>query len=191
MKQKQTKVQAALAESQEWIAAAREEVKEREAELLRAQEGLRMHLTIYEILEKTFSHSTTPTKKSSKPVNKKSSTTRRGGCAACDYYKPDAIHLDSKLVGYHVYQPSKSKRASGLGDAIKKNIQRRQLDGGVSKMRSAPDTICVFPPKLEDDRSEPCYEVESNPIHDPTMGYAGYHEFVPASTEQAEAASGD
>ena len=62
---------------------------------------------------------------------------------------------------------SKSRRATSLAGVI----------GGTAK------GFCVYRIAL----GTTCNETESNPIHDPATGYAGYHEFQPAT---AQAASG-
>lgn len=149
---KQTKAQAALVEAQQWIDAAREEVKEREADLERAQSGLQMYLTIYDVLEKTFARVATPAKKVSKVASKKA---------------------------------SKFKRASGLGEAIKGNLQRRDAT-------SAADGIpCTYQyPKGGINSGQICDEALHNPVHEITGGYASYHAFQPASTEQSAAVGG-
>jgi hypothetical protein len=62
---------------------------------------------------------------------------------------------------------SKSSRASGLGTTITRNL---------SQYRQVANTPCVA--LVDDNGGEmECGQVEQNPIHDPAMGYGGYHEF--------------
>lgn len=68
---------------------------------------------------------------------------------------------------------SKSSRASGMAAALAKNLSRQRQ--------------CVA--MVDDNGGEmPCGEVESNPIHDPTMGYGGYHEFDAGKLSASSAA---
>lgn len=150
---KQTKAQAALTEAQQWIDAAREEVKERENDLERAQGGLQMYLTIYDVLEKTFARVAAPAKKASKVASKK---------------------------------PSKSKRASGLGDAIKGNLERREPTVG----GFADDTDLQLCTATLAGSNETCAAFKDNALHHDKT-YTAYHAFVPASTEQSAVVSGD
>lgn len=120
-----------------------------------------------------------PEAKPTKKASKKPSKSRKGGCAACDYVKAAEIHLDSNLVGYHVYQPAKSKRASGMAAALNKSLEQQRQAAGTDI------TPCAF----EYRDGMVCRELSDNGIHDSTMSYAGYHEFLPAFTEQPAAVS--
>lgn len=59
---------------------------------------------------------------------------------------------------------SKSLRASGMAAAIKGNLE---------SSRKLKDARCAY----YNSNGLICDTTEDNPIHDPAMGYAGYHEF--------------
>ena len=68
---------------------------------------------------------------------------------------------------------SKSPRASGMAAAIKGNLdQRRAADSNDG------NTPCgyVWPDQ------QTCVEPKSSRLHDPTAGYAGYHEYQPIAS---------
>lgn len=138
-----TKSQQVLAEAREWIEASKEEVAEREAELVRARVQLEMHETIYAVLEKTLSRS--PRRTETKKPGKKSAT--------------------------------KSKRASGMAQAIKNSIGRAQpIQPG-----------CAF--IVNNETGEMCMARDDDTIHDPS--YLSSHLFVhPDQETQASGASG-
>lgn len=101
-------------------------------------------------------------------------------CVACDYTKRHAVHKDSTRDDYHEFQPSssaskKSQRAAGIKEQLNKNL---------SQQRVTDNHKCVY----ESD-GKICLGLEGDAIHDATMGYGGYHEFVPPA--QSAAASGD
>lgn len=76
---------------------------------------------------------------------------------------------------------SKSPRASSLQQQIQGRAKAANSRGGLG--------LCVSRIVVGDDEAgDICNAHESDPIHDPLMGYAGYHEFQPA--EQAVSASG-
>lgn len=80
-------------------------------------------------------------------------------------------------------QPSKSKRASGLGDAIKGNLQRREPTvGGFAD--DADMTRC-----MATDEDGPCGYPPDHNIHHLNTN-PDYHEFVLAATEQSAAVGG-
>lgn len=86
-------------------------------------------------------------------------------------------------------KPSKSKRASGLGDAIKSNLERRDAASATDGIR------CAYRyPKGGINSGQMCDENADNDVHDPLAGYAGYHAFTIASlstsTEQSATVSG-
>ena len=72
---------------------------------------------------------------------------------------------------------SKSPRASGMAAALKQNLNRQ---------RQAIDRD--YQPCQYHDGNLTCGAKEDNTIHDPTMGYAGYHEFQPAASSVAHEA---
>src|SRR6185436_13046600 len=97
-----------------------------------------------------------------KPVKKKAAVERRGQCAACDHIKTHPVHTQANRVGYHVYQPTRSRRAASLAEQIK-------------PAGKAPR--CTY--EVDDNGGlMPCDALADNPIHDKSMGYLGYHEFV-------------
>lgn len=67
---------------------------------------------------------------------------------------------------------SKSSRASGMAAAINRSLTQQQ--------RVTVGSPCAYRVNKNGNETE-CGEVESNAIHDSTMGYAGYHEFQPAA----------
>lgn len=84
--------------------------------------------------------------------------------------------VNEPIEGAMAEKVSKKKRAkkaadSGNGQRRGMPVTTRPLDGGMDKMRCA---------HLGDNDGAPavCGEYAGNPIHDPTMAYAGYHEFV-------------
>jgi hypothetical protein len=113
-----------------------------------------------------------------KPAKKarKATVVRKGQCAACDYLKAAPIHHDSKLVGYHVYQPTRSRRASGMAVALNKSPQQQRQSAG----------LCTYVSEDGDDPAA-CGEPGGSGIHDPAMGYRNYHPFAPP----AQSAVGD
>lgn len=54
-----------------------------------------------------------------KPAKKKVTTERKGQCAACDHLKTHPVHTQENRTGYHVYQPTRSRRAASLAEQIK------------------------------------------------------------------------
>lgn len=76
----------------------------------------------------------------------------------------------------------KSQRASGIATQLNKNLsQQRQTMQGSCTYR--------YPDDSPVNSKQVCDEDVDNGVHDPTMGYVGYHEFVPPA--QSAAASGD
>lgn len=76
---------------------------------------------------------------------------------------------------------SKSPRASSLQQRIQGRVKAASTNGGPCTFRY-PDDAPAYAGQV-------CTGDSGNPIHDPLMGYAGYHEFQAA--EQAASASGD
>jgi hypothetical protein len=103
-----------------------------------------------------------PAKRTRKPA-----IARKGGCAACDYFKSAPIHHDPNLAGYHVYQLAKSKRASGMAAAINKSLEGQRAASGPNC------TICG---------NEEGYQDHSQPS-------PHYHAF--AAPKTAQSAAGD
>lgn len=106
-------------------------------------------------------------------------------CVACDYTKRAAVHKDETLKDYHKFHPPqmpKSQRASGMAAQLNKNL---------SQQRQAVEGNCTYryPDDSPVNSKQICDEDTDNGVHDPTMGYVGYHEFVPLS--QSAAVSGD
>ena len=60
-----------------------------------------------------------------------------------------------------------SKRASGMAAALNRGLGQRESSSE--------------PCRFQHEDSSVCGEVEGNPIHDPSMGYARYHEFRTAA----------
>lgn len=79
----------------------------------------------------------------------------------------------------------KSRKAASLGEAVKGNLQRREPTVG----GFADDVDHLRCTSRYDNAKGICNEAEDNPIHDPALGYGGYHEFVPPA--QSAAANGD
>lgn len=85
-----------------------------------------------------------------------------------------------KVIKRASKKPSKSKRASGIESAISRSNATQ------TRLRRP----CTY--QVDDNGGlVDCGEMQSNPIHDATFAYVGYHEFVPASTEQSKSVSGD
>lgn len=73
---------------------------------------------------------------------------------------------------------SKSRRASGMAAAINRSLSQQRR-------------VAICAAMVDDNGGEmPCGEVEGNPIHDSTMGYAGYHEFQSAPVAHEAVAGG-
>lgn len=126
----------------------------------------------------TLSELIQPAAKASKPATKKLKQ-----CGTCGISKRAAHHRDVNHHQYHVFDEGgskgKSKRAESLAGKIQGAVH--DLDGGVSKIR--PD-LCAY----KHGRMT-CKGAATDAIHDPAMGYGGYHEFQ--SAESAQAAPGD
>jgi hypothetical protein len=106
-------------------------------------------------------------------VTKKTTTEKKGQCAACDHVKTHPVHTQTNRVGYHVYQPTRSRRASSLAEQIKSTGK-------------APR--CVH--EIDDNGNLlSCDALVDDPIHDKSAGYLGYHEFQ--SSSKVAAVSGD
>lgn len=118
-----------------------------------------------------------PEKKSKKAETAKKRNLER--CSTCDFTRRAAHHKDDEMVGYHAFESPKRPRASSL---------QQQIQGRAKAVAptadSDPDAVCSY----KYDSGMICDTSSGNPVHDPTQGYAGYHEFQPA--EQAASASG-
>lgn len=187
-----TKAQLALAETREWIEASKMEVAEREAALLEARSQLQMHETIYAILEKTFTRQVGKVagKKAGRKASKALSSKSGARCqaelvsgATCNMTASHDIHNASQKEHYaesHEFLAKRSPRASSLQQQIQGRTKAANGRGGLG--------LCISRITVGDDEvGDICNAHESDPIHDPLMGYAGYHEFQPA--EQAASAS--
>lgn len=113
-----------------------------------------------------------------KPVTKKGSATTRvyEHCAQCDKTKGHSFHKDSSSDGYHEFQPpAKSLKKSPRAASLQQQIQSR-----ASSATGTPKSVSRCTYKFEDG-GETCEAIASDPIHDQTFGYAGYHPFQPAA----------
>jgi hypothetical protein len=79
---------------------------------------------------------------------------------------------------------SRSARAAGMAKALNKNLsaQRQAVLDDTTEESEEP------PQALRRCGKEDCNAWAVNPIHDSTMGYAGYHEFQPAQRAAAAGA---
>jgi hypothetical protein len=79
-------------------------------------------------------------------------------------------------------QKPATKRKAG------KSARAKSLQTVVSTARpNKPEIPCAY----VDDSGNHCMEVESNPIHDATMGYRNHHEFQPPKSTATAAAKDD
>lgn len=88
---------------------------------------------------------------------------KKGQCAACDHVKTHPVHTQSNRVGYHVYQPTRSRRATSLAEQIKSTGKPHLGEGPVC-------TICSHTEDYED-HSEP--SPHYHPFQPPVRNAAG------------------
>lgn len=101
-------------------------------------------------------------------------------CGVCDYTRRAAHHKDTSHKDYHEFQSGKpkSQRASSIQQQIQGRAKKAAVETG----------YCTYLAEVNGGQ-EMCEAGADNSIHDPLMGYAGYHEFQPAEqTEVADAA---
>lgn len=107
-----------------------------------------------------------------KPASKKAAKKiAKGGCLHCDFHKAYFNHTDSQAPNYHAYKPKRgaSRQFGSIAETIAKGLEeRRKKDSG----------FCVYVPDDGPYAGRECAAVKTAVIHDKTMGYAGYHEFV-------------
>lgn len=84
-------------------------------------------------------------------------------------------------------QKKSSKKAGGGGKSKWGESIKKQLINQRQEQQSIP--LCTY---VSDDGDDPtqCGEAESSGIHDATMGYRNYHEFVAPPASSAAGASG-
>lgn len=179
-----TKAQQALTEAREWIEAAKEEVTECEAALVRAQGQLAMHETIYAVLEKTLTRQS-PQKSSKKSSSKsrKKSTAECVSCLRCGAPWNDSVHVDRKLPAYHLCEPSSTSSAKGAkskrGESLSSVIQRTpkvkisNADDGSDPLRLPQYCLTM----VDDNGGEiACGKTADDNIHHLST-HPDYHEF--------------
>lgn len=83
----------------------------------------------------------------------------------------EALSPQTKSTKKSSKKPSKSRRASGLRDAISRG----------NPTPEQPQRPCAYQQIGGNGSLVDCGALRGNPIHDSTFGYAGYHEFSPAS----------
>jgi len=101
-------------------------------------------------------------------------------CEVCDYTRRAAVHKDATLKDYHGFQSAKSKSAHAQSLA-------EQIKGG-RKGREPSDRCAYVYPGGGPFAKQSCTAKRDNVIHDKSMGYAGYHEFVAGKSTAPSAA---
>ena len=176
-----TKAQQALAEAREWIEASKEEIREREAALAEAHNQLKMHETIYAVLEKTLTRQVAQKSSSKKPTKTTNARCRfqLASGSPCNMTATHGIHdLETKdsYVESHEFQPTKTagklRRAAGLSARLgKSRDQQRQVatdDNDAERcMYTDDDGPCGYPPDAN------IHHLNSHPE---------FHPFTPASS---------
>lgn len=103
-------------------------------------------------------------------------------CDACNYTRRAAVHKDVNTDGYHEFMPPKSSSAKDEKKSARAADMAATLNRNLAQQRQVTETKCDFTMN-----GKTCLGAEGDAIHDKSMGYAGYHEFIAPSAQAAGA----